>query len=44
VLRREDAVRETAREQLGEELPRALGCEIEEFRETTTPVYIRAVI
>jgi GTP-binding protein Era len=37
-------VRETALEQLGDELPHALACEIEEFREGSTPLYIRAVL
>lgn len=37
-------VRETALEQLGDELPHALACEIEEFRENATPLYIRAVL
>ena len=37
-------VRETALEQLGDELPHALACEIEEFREGSSPLYIRAVI
>lgn len=37
-------VRETALEQLGDELPHALACEIEEFREGATPLYIRAVL
>jgi GTP-binding protein Era len=39
-----EAVREAALEQLDEEVPHALACEIEEFRETSTPVYIRAVL
>jgi GTP-binding protein Era len=39
-----ELVRETALEQLGDELPHALACEIEEFREGTTPLYIRAVL
>ena len=39
-----EAVREAALEQLDEEVPHALACEIEEFRETRTPVYIRAVL
>ncbi|MBA4071721.1 MAG: GTPase Era [Gemmatimonas sp.] len=39
-----EAVREAALEQLSEEVPHALACEIEEFRETSTPVYIRAVL
>lgn len=37
-------VRETAFEQLGDELPHALACEIEEFREGSSPLYIRAVL
>ena len=37
-------VRETALEQLGDELPHALACEIEEFREGSTPLYSRAVL
>jgi GTP-binding protein Era len=37
-------VRETALEQLGDELPHALACEIEEFREGSQPLYIRAVL
>jgi GTP-binding protein Era len=37
-------VRETAMEQLGDELPHALACEIEEYREGSTPLYIRAVL
>jgi GTP-binding protein Era len=37
-------VRETALELLGDELPHALACEIEEFREGSTPLYIRAVL
>jgi GTP-binding protein Era len=39
-----ELVRETALEQLGDEIPHALACEIEEFRESRTPVYIRAVL
>lgn len=39
-----EAVREAALEQLDEEVPHAVACEIEEFRETSTPVYIRAVL
>ena len=39
-----ELVRETALEQLGDELPHALACEIEEFRENTSPLYIRAVL
>ena len=37
-------VRETALELLGDELPHALACEIEEFREQSSPLYIRAVL
>ncbi len=37
-------VRETALEQLGDELPHALACEIEEYREGSKPLYIRAVL
>jgi GTP-binding protein Era len=37
-------VRETALEQLNEEVPYSVACEIEEFREDRKPVYIRAVI
>ena len=39
-----ELVRETALEQLDEEVPYSLACEIEEFREDRTPVYIRAVL
>ena len=39
-----EAVREAALEQLDEEVPHALACEIEEFREGSTPVYIRATL
>jgi GTP-binding protein Era len=37
-------VREAAFEQLHEELPYSVACEIDEFREGAEPVYIRAVI
>jgi GTPase len=37
-----ELIRETALEQLDEEVPYSLACEIEEFREARTPVYIRA--
>jgi GTP-binding protein Era len=37
-------IRETALELLGDELPHALACEIEEFREGSSPLYIRAVL
>lgn len=39
-----ELVRETALEQLGDELPHALACEIEEYREGASPIYIRAVL
>lgn len=39
-----ELIRETALEQLEEEVPYSVACEIEEYRETTTPVYIRAVL
>jgi GTPase len=39
-----ELVRETALEQLEEEVPYSIACEIEEFREDRTPVYIRAVL
>jgi GTP-binding protein Era len=39
-----ELVRESALEQLDEEVPYSLACEVEEFRETRTPLYIRAVL
>ncbi len=39
-----ELVRETALEQLDEEVPYSIACEIEEFRESQAPVYIRAVL
>jgi GTP-binding protein Era len=39
-----ELVRETALEQLDEEVPYSLACEVEEFRETGTPMYIRTVL
>jgi GTP-binding protein Era len=39
-----ELIRETALEQLDEEVPYSVACGIEEFREDRTPVYIRAVI
>lgn len=39
-----EAVRGAALEQLDEEVPHAVACEIEEFRESSSPVYIRAVL
>jgi GTP-binding protein Era len=37
-------IREAAFEQLHEELPYSVACEIDEFREGAEPVYIRAVV
>jgi GTPase len=39
-----ELVRETALEQLDDEVPYSVACEIEEFRESGSPVYIRAVL
>jgi GTP-binding protein Era len=39
-----ELVRETALEQLQDEVPYSVACGIEEFREERSPVYIRAVI
>jgi len=39
-----ELIRETALDQLDEEIPYSVACEIEEFREGQTPVYIRATI
>ncbi len=39
-----ELVRETALEQLENEVPYSVACEIEEFRESQSPVYIRAVL
>ena len=39
-----ELVRETALEQLSDEVPYSIACEIEEFREGKSPVYIRAVL
>jgi GTP-binding protein Era len=39
-----ELVRETALEQLEDEVPYSVACGIEEFREDRSPVYIRAVI
>jgi GTP-binding protein Era len=39
-----ELVRETAFDQLDDELPYGVACVIEEFRESQTPVYIRAVL
>lgn len=39
-----ELVRETALEQLSDEVPYSIACEIQEFREDRRPVYIRAVL
>jgi len=39
-----ELVRETALEQLDEEVPYSLACEVEEFREAQSPIYIRTVL
>ncbi|HSJ64019.1 MAG TPA: GTPase Era [Gemmatimonadaceae bacterium] len=39
-----ELIRETALEQLHEEVPYSVACEIEEFREDRSPWYIRAVV
>jgi GTP-binding protein Era len=39
-----ELIRETALEQLEEEVPYSIACEIEEYREDRSPVYIRAVL
>jgi GTP-binding protein Era len=39
-----ELIRETALEQLEEEIPYSVACEIEEYRESQSPVYIRAVL
>ena len=39
-----ELVRETALEQLDQEVPYSVACVIEEYRETREPVYIRAVL
>jgi GTP-binding protein Era len=39
-----ELVRETALEQLHEEVPYSVACEVEEFREDRDPWYIRAVV
>ena len=39
-----ELVRETALEQLEDEVPYSVACEVEEFREERNPVYIRAVL
>jgi GTPase len=39
-----ELVRETALEQLDQELPYSIACEVEEYRESQSPIYIRAVV
>jgi GTP-binding protein Era len=39
-----ELIREAAFELLHEELPYSLACEVDEFREGSTPVYIRAIV
>lgn len=39
-----ELIRETALEQLSDEVPYSLACEVEEFREGRKPLYIRAVL
>jgi GTP-binding protein Era len=39
-----ELIRETALEQLEEEVPYSVACQVEEFREDRSPVYIRAMI
>jgi GTPase len=39
-----EMIRETALEQLNEEVPHSVAVQVEEFRESQTPVYIRAVV
>lgn len=39
-----ELIRETVLEQLEEEVPYSVACEIEEFREERRPIYIRAVV
>lgn len=39
-----ELVRETALEQLEDEVPYSIACEVEEFREQQSPVYIRTVL
>jgi GTP-binding protein Era len=38
-----ELIRETALEQLEEEVPYSIACEVQEYRETQSPIYIRAV-
>jgi GTPase len=39
-----ELVRETALEQLEEEVPYSIACDVEEYREAQSPIYIRAVV
>jgi GTP-binding protein Era len=39
-----ELIRETALEQLSDEIPYSVACEIEEYREDRQPIYIRAVL
>ena len=39
-----ELVRETALEQLDQEVPYSLACEVEEYREAQSPIYIRTVL
>lgn len=39
-----ELIRETALEQLEDEVPYSVACEVEEYREGRTPLYIRAVL
>jgi GTP-binding protein Era len=39
-----ELIRETTLEQLSDEIPHAVACSIEEFREDRDPVYIRAIV
>lgn len=39
-----EMIRETALEQLEDEVPYSVACEVEEYREDRVPIYIRAVI
>ncbi|MGH7615782.1 MAG: GTPase Era [Gemmatimonadaceae bacterium] len=39
-----ELIRETALDQLDDEVPYSIACEIEEFRESQSPVYIRAIL
>jgi GTP-binding protein Era len=39
-----ELIRETALEQLEDEVPYSIACEVEEYREGRRPIYIRAVL